>query len=215
MSTVQHTVPTFERAGAPLAYDLLVRAVYLPVGGEPALRSAAIRRIGSLSGSRVLELGCGTGSFTRLLVDAGALVTSIDGSERMLARAQRRTAGVSFEQLDLRTFQAPAGKEFDLVFLAFVLHELPKATRLSLLSEATRALAPGGRVVVVDHAVPEAGGFARGWRRFLLKLEPPSVRDVIVDGYEHELDGAGLVVIDRAPLARGTAKLLVAQKQAH
>lgn len=215
MSTVQHTVPSFERAGAPFAYDLLVRAVYLPVGGEPALRRDAIGRLGPLIDARVLELGCGTGSFTRLLANAGARVTSVDGSGRMIARAQRKTAGVLFEQRDLRTFRAPAGNEFDVVFLAFVLHELPKETRVCLLGEATKALAPGGRVVVVDHAVPEAGGFARGWRRFLLALEPPSVRDVIVDGYEHELGDAGLRVIDRAPLARGTAQVLIAQKQAH
>src|SRR5688500_17433505 len=187
MSSAQHTVPTFEQAGMPMVYDLLVRTLYLPVGGESALRRAAIDRVGLTPGDRVLELGCGTGSFTRLLLERGAEVTSVDGSARMIARAEQRAAGASFEQLDLRTFRAPADRKFEIVFFAFVLHELPKAIRASLLVEATHALAPGGRIVVVDHAVPEGRGFARGWRRFLLALEPPSVRDVIVDGFEGEL----------------------------
>lgn len=213
MSPIEHTVPSFERAGAPLAYDLLVRALYLPVGGESALRRDAIERLGPLSGARVLELGCGTGSFTRLLVARGANVTSVDGSARMLARAQGKTTGASFQQLDLRSFQAPGGSEFDIVFLAFVLHELPKATRAALLGETAKALAPGGRAVVVDHAVPDGGGFARGWRSFLMALEPQSVRDVIVHGYDQELRDAGLHTIERVPLARGTAQLWVAGKQ--
>ena len=76
------------------------------------------------------------------------------------------------------------------------------------------ALAPGGRVVVIDHAVPEGRSFARGWRNLLLTLEPPSVRDVITLGYEAELRDVGLSVVDWAELAQGTAKLLVAQRQA-
>lgn len=214
MSNIQHTVPSFERAGMPFAYDLLVRAIYLPVGGEAALRRAAIARLELAPGARILELGCGTGSFTRLLLERGARVTSIDGSARMIARARRRATGASFEQQDLRAFRAPTGLHFDVVFLAFVLHELPKQTRSELLARATRVLAPGGRVVVIDHAVPDGRGFARGWRSLLLALEPPSVRDVITLGYEAELRDVGLHMVDRAELARGTAKLLVAEKQA-
>ncbi|MBI1915267.1 MAG: class I SAM-dependent methyltransferase [Planctomycetes bacterium] len=42
---------------------------------------------------RVLELGCGTGGITRLLLERGVAVTAVDGSERMLARARRRAPG--------------------------------------------------------------------------------------------------------------------------
>lgn len=198
----------------PLAYDLLVRAIYLPVGGEQGLRRAAVERLELAPGVRVLELGCGTGSFTRLFLAGGAEVTSIDGSLRMIARARGKAEGATFEHVDLRTFQSPTHRRFDVVFFGFVLHELPKLARTSLLAQATSCLAPDGRIVVVDHAVPEGRGFARGWRRFLMALEPPSVRDVIAEGYETELRDVGLRVVDRASLARGTAKLLVAREDA-
>jgi ubiquinone/menaquinone biosynthesis C-methylase UbiE len=211
MSSKQHTVPSFERAGAPFAYDLLVRTIYAPVGGESRLRRAAIAHLAILPGTRVLELGCGTGSFTQLFLECGADVTAMDGAHRMLVRAQRKAPSAAFARIDLRAFEAPAGARFDMVFFGFVLHELERPVRAALWREAVRCLAPNGRVVVVDHAVPQGAGLARAWRRFLLTLEPPTVRETITEGYETELRDAGLRVTDRIPLARGTAKLLVAR----
>jgi ubiquinone/menaquinone biosynthesis C-methylase UbiE len=211
MSENQDTLPTFERAGAPFAYDLLVRTIYAPVGGEGRLRRAAIAHLAMLPGTRVLELGCGTGSFTRLFLERGADVTAIDGAHRMLLRARRKAPGAEFAQVDLRAFEAPECARFDMVFFGFVLHELEKSVRAALWREAVRCLAPNGRVVVVDHAVPQGAGLAGAWRRFLLALEPPTVRETITEGYEAELRDAGLAVSDRIPLARGTAKLLVAR----
>jgi ubiquinone/menaquinone biosynthesis C-methylase UbiE len=211
MSNIEHTVPTFERAGMPVVYDLFVRAVYFPVGGERALRRSAIERLGIGPGVRVLELGCGTGSFTRLFVSAGADVTSMDGSSRMLARAERKAPGAAFEQVDLRAFDPPAGRTFDIVFFGFVLHELPKAARAVLLARAAKCLAPGGRIAIVDHAAPEGGGFAMGWRRLLSALEPPSVRDAL-EGFEAELRAVDLELAPRASLARGTAQMIVGRR---
>jgi demethylmenaquinone methyltransferase / 2-methoxy-6-polyprenyl-1,4-benzoquinol methylase len=214
MSKTTHTVPTFQQLGAPFLYDLLVRFIYFPVGGERALREAAVARLSLGSGSRVLELGCGTGSFTRLLLGTGASVTSVDGSARMLERARSKAAGATFECQDLRAFHASEGERFELVFFGFVLHELPKSVRAALLSEAARVLSPEGHVAIVEHAVPSGRGFAWAWRRFLLALEPATVRDVIEGGYEEEVAAAGLEVVERAALAAGTGKMLVLRRVA-
>jgi len=74
-----------------------------------------------------------------------------------------------------------------------------------------RSLAPGGWLVVLDHSVPRSGRLAKTWRRFLLALEPPSVADCIADGFDTELAAAGLEIVARADLARGTARLSVAR----
>lgn len=214
MSNIEHTVATFERPFVPFLYDLLVKSIYLPVGGEGRLRRSAVAQLAPRGGERVLELGCGTGSFTRLLLAAGASVTSVDGSTRMLERARRKAPGATFRRADLQVFRGCAEETYDTVFFGFVLHELSPETRQALLEAAARCLEPNGRIVIVDHAVPETGRLARAWRGFLQALEPPSVREVLRRGYEAELCAAGFPDIERSALGRGTACLLIARRGA-
>lgn len=204
------TVATFEKPLVPMMYDALVRVMYLPVGGEVELRKSAVERLALERGARVLELGCGTGSFTRLLLACGALVTALDGSSRMLERAERRAPGAKYERQDLRALRLDGTHRHDLVLFGFVLHEFETEERRVLFEQARNVLAPNGRVAIVDHAVPEKGSFAQAYRCFLLSLEPPTVRSVIERGYDAELHAAGLRVSERAALARGAAMFVVA-----
>lgn len=205
------TVATFEKPLIPMMYDALVRVMYLPVGGEAGLREGAVARLALEPGARVLELGCGTGSFTRLLLAAGARVTALDGSARMLERAECRAPGAKYERQDLRTLRLDEAARYDVVLFGFVLHEFEAEERRVLFEQARGVLAPEGRVAIVDHAVPERGSFAQAYRRFLLSLEPPTVRSVIERGYDAELAAAGLSVTERASLARGAAMFVVAE----
>jgi ubiquinone/menaquinone biosynthesis C-methylase UbiE/catechol 2,3-dioxygenase-like lactoylglutathione lyase family enzyme len=200
---------SWRRPWVPALYDLLVRGIYLPVGGEPAMRAEAISALGLRAGERVLELGCGTGRFTERLVRAGAGVLGVDGSPGALARARRRAPTAEFLCQDLRELALSGQGPFDWVLLGFVLHELEPSVRQEVLRKAHQALKPGGRLVIVDHAVP-SGGLAGLWRRMLLWLEPPTVRAVIERGYEEELGSVGLQVSHRRALAHGTAAMLVA-----
>ena len=62
---------------------------------DSAVLDAATGALGALDGRRVLDVGCGTGRFTRELAARGARVTGIDSSETMLdaARATPYTEG--------------------------------------------------------------------------------------------------------------------------
>jgi trans-aconitate methyltransferase len=95
---------------------------------------------------RVLDLGCGTGGVTRLLLARGALVTGVDGSPQMLARAKRRAPDATFVCSMLEDYE-PSGS-FDRVLFAFVLHELSSPSRHAVLALAQRAVAPGGVVAI-------------------------------------------------------------------
>lgn len=64
---------------------------------------------------RVLELGCGTGRFTALLVADGYEVTGLDLSEAMIKVAKKKPFGkrISYVCSDMRNFNL--GKKFDVV----------------------------------------------------------------------------------------------------
>jgi SAM-dependent methyltransferase len=82
-------------------------------------------------GSRILDLGCGTGLPTaRQLVDTGHEVVGIDLSETMVALARRNVPQASFHRLDAADL-SPAGPHdlgrFDGVAAFFSLLMMPRA----------------------------------------------------------------------------------------
>jgi ubiquinone/menaquinone biosynthesis C-methylase UbiE len=100
-------------------------------------------------GSRVLDLPCGTGRLTRLLVDQGFRVTGADVSEAMLAQARDNHATgrlsasntfshVKFEHHDIMQTGYPDGY-FDAVVCNRLFHHFTESvTRLKALRELRR-----------------------------------------------------------------------------
>lgn len=99
--------------------------------------------------NRALDVGCGTGSFTRLLADRAARVDAIDLSPGMIEVARKRSEGrsnVSFEVADL--LDAPLEPErYDVIASLATLHHVPLEPALTRFAEALR---PGGTLLVLD-----------------------------------------------------------------
>jgi trans-aconitate methyltransferase len=92
-------------------------------------------------GERILDLGCGEGSLTRRIAEAGAAVVGVDSSPEQIAAARR--AG-----LDARVGDAARlafEHEFDAVFSNAALHWVKDAD--GVIAGVARALRPGGRFV--------------------------------------------------------------------
>jgi SAM-dependent methyltransferase len=100
------------------------------------------------AGSHVLDLPCGTGRMTRLLVERGYRVTSADGSEAMLTRAkdnyqsyQQQHPKAPHVQFDVRDVLATgyATDQFDGVSCIRLFHHFAEAaTRRQALRELCR-----------------------------------------------------------------------------
>lgn len=193
-------------------YDLLATLVFAPVGGLNRLRHEALEHLRVARGTRVLELGCGSGGVTRRLVDLGAEVTAVDWSLPMLRKAAKRAPSARFAHAELTSYDAPLG-EFELVFFSFVLHELNEESRKRALAVASRALSTQGRIAIVDHALPEQGFIPRALSRFVHGFEPASSRSWLLDGAaERALHTTGFEPETRRPLASGMAFLLEGKK---
>ena len=104
---------------------------------------------GITPGSRVLDLPCGTGRLTRILVDHGFRVTAADVSEAMLNTARANIAGpqspskedfprVDFEVRDVMQ-TGYADNQFDAILCNRLFHHFTESgTRLRALKELRR-----------------------------------------------------------------------------
>jgi len=103
---------------------------------------------------RALDLGCGEGADAVWLAERGWTVVGVDISQTALSRAAdaARERGVlqriDFQHHDLSD-SFPAGT-YDLVSAQF-LHSLVRLEREQILRNAAAAVAPGGRLLIVDH----------------------------------------------------------------
>lgn len=106
------------------------------------------------SGSRVLEVGCGTGAQTVTLArrSAGARFVAIDISAESLKEARRRTEAARLTNVEFRVadlFALPYRSEsFDHVFVCFVLEHVPRpALALSIVRDLIQ---PGGTITLIE-----------------------------------------------------------------
>ena len=146
--------------------------------GVPITEERARRCLGrvlweNLAGKHVLECGCGAGRFTEILLNRGALVTSVDVSEAVEANQENfpqssthRIAQADILQLPFRPGQ------FDIVFCLGVIQHTPKPERtLAALSDHLR---PGGALVIDHYAYKfsELTKLASLIRLLLKRLQP-------------------------------------------
>ena len=145
-------------------------------------------------GERVLDVGCGTGSFARRLAEhfEDIAITGVDVSAGMLAEARRKTAGAPnarFVQASAEALPFPDAS-FDVVVSASALHYVPDPARA--LRETARVLRPGGRLALLDW---DRG---RWWMalmdRFLSVVDPAHGRTLTAGEIAGLMTAAGLDV---------------------
>ena len=123
---------------------------------------------GDLTDKRVLDVGCGKGRFTRVLLERnpGAIVYGLDISEEMLAcvPASVRTVSASMTQLPF------AASTFDF---AYATESLEHAVEIEhAVAEMCRVVKPGGRLAIIDKNVEHWGRFdTPKWERWFGRAE--------------------------------------------
>jgi SAM-dependent methyltransferase len=98
--------------------------------------------------TRLLDVGCGTGSLVAAAVERlGVKAWGVDSSKEMLARARgRRVRGAAFKHAQADDLPFRAGW-FDAVTMRLVVHALGDRRRPAL-AEVRRVLAPEGRLFI-------------------------------------------------------------------
>jgi trans-aconitate 2-methyltransferase len=117
---------------------------------------AVAARLNTMSGERILDLGCGTGRLTAEIAQVpGILVVGLDSSAAMLQQAYggqtpvadlpTRTGGQTPVYVRADGALLPFASAFDAVFSAAVFHWIPDHDQLFRSVHA--ALKPGGRLI--------------------------------------------------------------------
>lgn len=113
-----------------------------------------VTEVGGLPIGRALDLGAGEGRNALWLASLGWRVTAVDfspvGISRLRAMAAERNLGVDAVVADLRRYEPPSDA-FDLVILLYL--QVPADLLELVLARASRALAPGGTLLLIGHDV--------------------------------------------------------------
>ena len=158
-------------------------------GNYARLRDAALAELGSRLPGRTLQVACVYGDLTtrlcRQAASADGTIDVVDVLPIQLKNLRRKLpadAPARLLAMDSTNMNLPDAS-YDQALVFFLLHEQPRGYRERTMSEVLRVVKPGGKILIVDYALPRWWHPLRYlWRPLLAKLEP-----FALDLWRHEI----------------------------
>jgi ubiquinone/menaquinone biosynthesis C-methylase UbiE len=163
-------------------------------------------------GGRLLDAGIGTGR-NCAFYPPDAVVSGIDTSPAMLARAHRRCPTLSaagrLYRMDVTKLEFPAGS-FDAAVATFLFCVLPEDLQVPALRELGRVVKPGGLIRLLDYVRPKGA-----LRRLISRIWQPGIAWAYGTSFdrrtENHIPEAGLELIESRYVLDDLIKLLTAR----
>jgi ubiquinone/menaquinone biosynthesis C-methylase UbiE len=135
-------------------YDVFMNVISL--GYYPHLIGKVIDKMDIQPGHYVLDLGSGTGRndcFIAQKIGSNGSILGLDISKEMLSLSRKRCQSYPNINFGEQRIEMPLTyqEEFDKVFISFVLHGFEDAQKVGIISNAYRALKPGGFFCILDY----------------------------------------------------------------
>ncbi|RTE65139.1 bifunctional 2-polyprenyl-6-hydroxyphenol methylase/3-demethylubiquinol 3-O-methyltransferase UbiG [Amphritea opalescens] len=153
---------------------------FKPLHDINPLRVDFIDRIASLSGKKVLDVGCGGGILSEAMAHRGAEVTGIDMGEAPLkvAKLHGLESGVSvtYRQVTVEELAAEQPQSYDIVTCMEMMEHVPDPS--SIVDACSQLVKPGGHVIFSTlNRNPKSYMMAIIGAEYLLKLVPKGTHD--------------------------------------
>jgi 2-polyprenyl-6-hydroxyphenyl methylase/3-demethylubiquinone-9 3-methyltransferase len=182
MNTVTRNVDSAEIA----KFDALASRWWDPAGDfRPLheinpLRLDYIRQRAPLSGTTVLDIGCGGGILTEAMAAAGGMVTGIDMAERPLSVARlhmhESNIEVTYRQITAEELAVEQAGQFDAVTCLEMLEHVPSPS--TVIAAARDLVKPGGDVFFSTiNRTPKSFAFAIVGAEYILRLLPAGTHE--------------------------------------
>jgi len=136
--------------------------------------------LSELKGKTVLEVGCGAGRFTELLVKSGALVHSIDLSDAVEANKQNIGDAPNYRIAQAGAYEIPfPDNSFDVVICLGVIQHTPSSEKT--IASLWQKVKPGG-LMLIDHyrwRLAYYGNLRFVYRELFRKMKPEKSQRII------------------------------------
>lgn len=156
----------------------------------------AIRDLKMEPGNSILDLGCGTGRNSSIVLkqlsNSGSIV-GVDVSSIMQSQFEKRFRNDKRAIFLNQRIDIPfdLNQTFDVVFISFVIHGFPHEVRKTIIENAKSHLKPGGTFAILDFAEFGMEKMPAHHRWIFKKIECPYAFDYIKRDWKNILSESG------------------------
>ena len=195
----------------PWLYQTIAKTTSLAVGGHRRFHQLPLKNLTISQDDRILDLCCGRGEATEILLDYSPHVTGLDASPKAIAYAKTHLPAATY----IEAFAQDIPLEdisFDLVHTSAALHEMPAPTLRAILSEAFRVLKFGGTFATVDFHCPTNPLMWPGLATFLWVFETETAWQLLNEDLPKLLKETGFSQVTQTLHAGGSLQVVQATK---
>ncbi len=183
-------------------YDGISKVAALAVGGEGRFRRLALAGLEIDPHAKILDLCCGSGQVTGILLEYSDDVTGLDISPLSLSRSRRNVPQAKY--VEALAEELPfADRQFDLIHTSAAMHEMTRSQLHQIFTQVYRVLKPGGVFTLVDFHRPTNPLFMPGLTIFFWLFETASAWQLIDTDLVQMLQAVGFTIDSSPHLAAG------------